>query len=219
MNATLPASTANAIGQRVTDLLSGRVALSGDMSLMLRLPLTLKVEDVGDSVIASLTPSQEIDRSGVNPWLESIQVYPSGRVLAHLSKGPFTFDRDISPATAPRLGLMDLGSVGSTLVLAENPIVAKAEAAGHDPETVRKALEAAIREVPPTAAGRRRGANRLQRKAARETAIKAGLAANGVPESYWKYAFGLLSLLTFLVPPPWNAAISAVLWGIDQLLT
>jgi hypothetical protein len=111
---------------------------------------------------------------------------------------------------------MDSGSSGSTLVLAENPIVAKATAAGHDQETVRKALEAAIREVPPTAAGRRRGANKLQRKATRETAIKAGLAANGVPESAWKYAFGLLRIALMFVP--YGSVISDIIWAVDAWL-
>ena len=100
--------------------------------------------------------------------------------------------------------------------MTDQEVICAALFAGHDTTAVQATRRAAltVQAADPAANSRRR--SRSAARAERRRLIEAGLDANAVPAAHRKFAW--LSWLLFLVPPPWNAVLSAILWTVDQLL-
>lgn len=100
--------------------------------------------------------------------------------------------------------------------MTDQEVICAALFAGHDTTAVQATRRAAlaVRAADPASSARRQ--SRSTRRAERRRLIQAGLDANAVPTAHRKFAW--LSWLLFLVPPPWNAILSAILWTVDQLL-
>lgn len=82
--------------------------------------------------------------------------------------------------------------------------------AGHDRTEVVQAARGAALLV-------RRGAKKARWRAQRKAMLAAAMDANAVPQHLRKYATWLRAA-AWLVPFPWGAILSAILWTVDRLI-
>ena len=85
-----------AIARFVSDLLDGKgIDVGGGTRLALSLPFDFsvnRIDDNGDRVRLTLSKRVEVDRPGVNPWLDYLDIYRSGKVFAHVRALGFSLD-------------------------------------------------------------------------------------------------------------------------------
>lgn len=87
-----PEQTA-AVAAFVTNLLAGKIDCGDGTSLVgLSLPFDFSVRKINHGVRLTIKQDVEIDRPGVNPWLEYLDLHSDGVIVARLRKVGFSFD-------------------------------------------------------------------------------------------------------------------------------
>ena len=99
MNPTLPATIndqyADAIGHAVKALRSGVVPVGDGTTVKIELPITMRAEAVGAGWIRITFPG-EVDRPGLNVFLEYVDAHESGEVFVQVKRFGASFRRRIA---------------------------------------------------------------------------------------------------------------------------
>jgi hypothetical protein len=219
IQAVMSPHTADLLGSWVGALLDGQIPLPDDSALLVKLPWTLRIEPVGVDWVRVSFPQSEVDRPGLDVFLEFVDIHRDGRVQIQAKRFGMSWTKDVRKVPAP--GFRPIGFLSNAEAMeiaapwadAWLEGIRKAAVAGGlttDQADAAVATVQAVRtEFPLVPSGGRR-----LRKPTRRQAIAAGMVAAGIPMR-WRALWWVAS---YFIPAPIRALIDAVIWVVDTYI-